>query len=123
MKKILGIVVLGFFINLSSFADENIYYCIDDEMAGFNATETGTKIINFKEDRFTAKINLDQKIFETNGLGIRQKWIANPSRNFFTDGSIASIRFYDKVNMKYFRSSLFGPDDSVILAMGSCSKF
>ncbi len=123
MKRLLCIVILGLFFSLSSFAEDNVYYCSDDQTVGFNASTTGTQVINFQDIRFKAKIDIDKRIFETSDLGIRQKWLINPSRNFFTDGSIATIRFYDDVNMKYFRSSLFGPTDSVILAMGSCSKF
>ena len=43
MKRLLGIVILCLFLSLSSFAEDNIYYCSDDQAVGFNASTNSEK--------------------------------------------------------------------------------
>ena len=123
MKKLLGIVIISLSFSFNCIAGDNIYYCADEQTVGFNAEKSGTKVINFIDKKFKAKIDFENRIFESNDIGNRTKWLHMPSRNFFTDGMTDSIKFYDKVNMKYFRSFMFVAGDSAIFAMGSCTKF
>ena len=121
MKKLLGIVVLGLLMSFNSVADDQIYYCSDEAVAGFDVDEFGTKNLNYEPQRWKAKIDLDKGIFKPDDMGLTSGWKNAGAKNYFSDGVMASIRFYE--DMKYFRSSLFGPRDSIFVAFGNCSKF
>ena len=119
--KLLGILVLGLLLSFNSIADDQIYYCSDEGVVGFNVEESGAKSIKFVADRWKARIDLEEGIFKPDDLGMTSMWKNAGAKNYFSDGIMSSIRFYE--DMKYFRSSLFGPRDSIIVAFGSCSKF
>ncbi len=123
MKKLLGIVVLGLFFISSVQADEKIYYCIDDAATGYDIDKSGTISKNYAGSRWKAKIDFEKGIFEPKGIGLIGGWKNAGGKYSFTDGSISFVKFYDKLNFKYIRSSHFGPVDSVYVAIGSCSKF
>ena len=120
MKKLLGILVLGLLWHNVSIADDNIYYCVDESVTGFNVAKTGNKQISFQPRKFTAKIDLENGIFETKNFGTSPVKRVFSTR-FFTDGTSVSIRF--SPDYTYFRSKLLGPVDSITVAYGKCEKF
>ena len=47
MKKFLGIVVITLSFSFNCIADDNIYYCSDDRVVGFNVEKSGAEVVTF----------------------------------------------------------------------------
>ena len=122
MKKAIGIIVLGLLWCGTVTSAEVVLYCFDKNVTGMDGDYSVTK--DYKEEKFTAKIDLDKKILIIDGKEYNQ--IADPLRNIFTNDSGQMIRLYksEKDNVFGFhRSSVFGMSDAIYIADGECSKF
>ena len=63
MKKIFISFLISVFFNTCSFAIEKMYYCIELGATGFEGSENYIQK-NFKTERFKAKIDLKNYIFQ-----------------------------------------------------------
>jgi|ETNmetMinimDraft_11_1059920.scaffolds.fasta_scaffold21063_1 hypothetical protein len=120
MKKFLGLV-LGLLWCNASFAEDVVYYCVDDATSGFETQDESFEQINYKPGRFKLLINIENKTFEVDDAVFTKS-----GSGFYTDGLRQSMRFIDvKKNtnkFQYIRSSIFY-GDSIYVAHGWCEKF
>ena len=122
MKKAIGIIILGLLWCGTVTSAEVVLYCFDKNVTGMDGDYSVTK--DFKEEKFTAKIDLDKKILIINGKEYNQ--IGDPVLNIFTNDTGKMIRLFpsgkDKV-LGFHRSSVFGMSDAIYIADGECGKF
>ena len=56
-------MVISLSFSFNCIADDNIYFCVDEQTVGFNAETTGTKVLNFIDEKFKAKIGFTTSKF------------------------------------------------------------
>ena len=122
MKKVLVAVLVMLFWCGTVTSAEVVLYCFDKNVTGMDGDYSVTK--DFKEEKFTAKIDLDKKILIISGKEYNQ--IGDPVLNIFTNDTGKMIRLFpsgkDKV-LGFHRSSVFGMSDAIYIADGECGKF
>ena len=129
MKKVLGIIVLGLFLNGNAFAE--IYFCNDLDGTGFTGLKDNRKKVNYKQKRFKAKITFNPPSLSSKEISLERMICqvlltqklsmscSNPYGDIFTvDASAGSTNFF-----KYNRATTFGRNDDLVIYHGTCEKF
>ena len=122
MKKIFLYVFLGLFWCGTVISAEVVLYCFDKNVTGMDGDYSVTR--DYKEEKFTAKIDTDKKILIIDGAEYNQ--IGDSMLSIFTNDTGKMIRLYksEKDNVIGFhRSSVFGMSDAIYVANGECNKF
>ncbi len=131
MKKLFILIILiCFWVNIS-FANEQVYYCVDDRVAGFESSKIGDKgrAVNFQPSKFKVQINgatSSMKVIE--GGNDRDFKTYNKYKFFYTNNFDETIVFQPKSwekddNIKHYVRSHTLPGDSLYVSQGKCEKF
>ena len=123
--KLLVILILPFSIYAS-----DIYYCVDDDVTGFNPQENFA-VTQYTSERFKIMIDFEQSMVQSSDLFFSSHNKPRCIEDDYSDAlnciNVLGVTFViSKTNLKYFRSSMFNPgnpSDDVFVAHGSCEKF
>ena len=122
--KLLVILILPFSIHAS-----DVYYCVDDEIVGFEPKENFA-VSEYKPRKFKIMIDFEKDMVQSEDL----YFLSHNDPKCIDDGygvliCINSIGYsiaISKADLKYYRGTMFNPvdpSDSVTVAHGSCEKF
>ena len=122
--KLLVILIIPFSIHAS-----DVYYCVDDEVIGFEPKENFAAS-EYKPQKFKIMIDLEKGMVEAEELFfislMDPKCIDDGYGVLICINSIGYSIAISKTDLKYYRSTMFtpgDPSDSVTVAHGSCEKF
>lgn len=121
------VVFLLFVISFNTLAQEQILYCTELEVAGFEPNEN-YRYQKYNEDRFTLKIDFQRKTLISQNIGFTSNETncgINSKHNYLSchsDWSRASIKIFQD-NLKFVRTQIYGTTDSVYISHGKCERF
>ena len=124
MKTLLTLFVLLF--SFSVIAKEEILYCTETQKVGFDADDNYSKVTSFKEERYTIKIDFQNKNLELFKIPFWSCDIPPPGEQMYC--ILDGLGFYIDINTyKFTLAKGFGyvtsKIDDVNIAYGTCEKF
>tara|TARA_B100000767_G_C19278898_1_gene334560 strand:+ start:40 stop:417 length:378 start_codon:yes stop_codon:yes gene_type:complete len=124
MKKLLGIVVLGFLLsgNVNANSNEIILYCVDKIKTGSEG-KLYNKEVSYKPESFILKLDLIKKNIQINEYHYFEE---NFDLLIFSTQLGSTIRLQPLQKTKrwqYYRSSVMALGDSIYISSGICKSF
>ena len=134
MKRVLIFSIFLLFPSIV-FSEEQIYYCTDDEIVGFDPSKN-YKLQKFNPLRFSIKINFtkpslvsEKILFPTEGhLNDLSSCLFHVSKKniIYCTSVVGSTFSFNKNNSRFHRSNLYNKNnntDDIFISHGSCEKF
>ena len=124
MKKLLGILVLGFLLsgNVNANSNEIILYCVDKIKTGSEG-KLYNKEVSYKPESFILKLDLIKKNIQINEYHYFEE---NFDLLIFSTQLGSTIRLQPLQKTKrwqYYRSSVMALGDSIYISSGICKSF
>tara|TARA_B100000787_G_scaffold159560_1_gene137808 strand:- start:4 stop:381 length:378 start_codon:yes stop_codon:yes gene_type:complete len=124
MKKLLGIMVLGFLLsgNVNANSNEIILYCVDKIKTGSEG-KLYNKEVSYKPESFILKLDLIKKNIQINEYHYFEE---NFDLLIFSTQLGSTIRLQPLQKTKrwqYYRSSVMALGDSIYISSGICKSF